>query len=324
MATLFDRVQSSLKNKPQPGGPQVGQQQIEKVLQTKGGQAGGGGGPAGSGLAAATAQQQAKSQMLQQRLAGVQAGEQMAEQARQQKVQTEQAKQKLATSEDLQTNRLRARDQIAAQERQAKESLARQKRTAQENMQIDAVQATATQRLRDLEANRQVALDDIFGEFERSNKALEDRKDAAELEQLGFELALSDRSYLDELNRLGRERQLTNDQMFKEEMNRVILEQNMADTIDEIGWSEQFNAQQRHWEEVLTHMGASEAIKLGQAAIKDEARRSMWTGAGDIASGVAKHGAKAGWFDSASDETGAGTATRPKGTITPGAGGPQP
>lgn len=297
MASLMDRINQGLTSTPTPTqGP--GQRQIESVLRAKGGKAGGGAAaPAATGLQAETAQQQAQTQLQQGRLAGALAGAQLREGEQAIAEQKELGEKELASKGKMARAQMQAESALAAQQRQAREEMARAERSADENMKLDQMEARATQRLRELETQRDVAFDDLFAEFDRSNKELAFRKDAAELEQLGFDLALSDRSYLDELNRIGRERMLTNDLQFAQESARITLGDNLEATLEEIDFLKDFNGDRRTYEAELQRMGIDGAMKIIQSATQAANQRALMEGVGELAGAGIEYGDQEGWFD---------------------------
>jgi hypothetical protein len=271
---LFDEISKRLASSEPAGGPQVGQSQIEDVLRAKKGRAGGPAGPAASGLAAQAVEQQPDA--LQGRLAGAQLGAAAEAQKSQQRLQ----QRGLEQQAQLGREQLASQAQITHDQLKAGEEQARLRRTAEENMKLDQIQQGATSKLRELTSQRGLALDEMFSQFRQSSQELEFRKDAAELEQLGFTLAMSDRSYLDELNRVGRERQLANDLRFREELANLTFGASTAALADDLGFMEDLNASQRIWERELTNLSAGDKLDLARAMIQDQGRRDVWTGAG--------------------------------------------
>jgi hypothetical protein len=274
---LFDEISKRLASTERAGGPQVGQSQIEDVLRAKKGRAAGPQGPAATGLAAQATEQQPDA--LAGRLAGAQLGAAAEAQKAQQGIQARGLEQQA----QLGREQLATQGQITHDQLKASEEQARSRRTAEENMKLDSIQNTATQKLRELTSQRGLALDDMFQGFRQSNQELAFRKDAAELEQLGFTLAMSDRAYLDELNRVGRERQLTNDLRFREEMANLTFGAETAALADDLGFMEELNASNRIWEKELTKLSSGDKLDLARAMIQDSNRRQMWTGVGNIA-----------------------------------------
>lgn len=306
MPSLFETISARLQQTPDARSPEVDQEQIQRALRAKGGQAGMGGGPAASRLQEASAQQQAQAGLRQGAFAGGMAAAQLTEQARAQEAQAGMARRGLETEERMAMSGIRADEQRAAGQRQAAEEQARSKRTAEENMRLDAMEAQSVNKLRELEASRQVTLDDIFGQFQAENKLLADRRDAADLEQLGFQLAMSDRAYMDELNRIGRERRLQNDQSFEMEMRNIIFGDDLAGLLEDMNYAVGSNAQQREWEKNLANMSAEHAREIANSAIQAQAKRQAIEGIANITGkAAAGYGERTGSTPTASSAGGA-------------------
>lgn len=299
MASIFDQISKRLKGRDaQPGGPQIGRSQIQKAIQAKGGQVAGGVGPRASGIAADVTRDRTRAAAGQQQASGAMAAGQLQQQARTQAAQMAGAQRELQQRGQLARQDLVGRESISAAQRQAAEADAAAKRTAQEEMQQQQLESAYTTRLRQLEAQRDIALNDLFGEFGRSQQDLENRKDAAELEQMAHVMALSDRQYLDELDRIGKERNLRSDMAFREETARTVLGESTKNLMDDLEWTADFNAQQRDWERQLTQMSAGQAIELARSQIADSNRRAVVAGVGKILQAGTSYAVGEGLFDS--------------------------
>lgn len=297
MASLFDKISQNLSAQPQASGPQVGQSQIADVLRAKGGRVQAGGStPTASSLTADTAAQQAQSQLQQQSFQGAMAGAQLKEQAAQQAAQQKLGQKGVESQTRIARGDMQAVDQIASANRQAEEERARASRSAEENMKLDAMEAGMVNQLRSLETRREVALDDIFAEFNQSNESLELRKDQAELEQLGFQLALSDRSYLDTLDRIGREQRLSSDLQFQEESIRLILGEDFQEYLQTSNFERAFNGTKRDWERQLAEINLDDALDMARASMRESQNRQMAEGLGNLMTAGGQFGAQQGWF----------------------------
>lgn len=295
MATLMDRINKGMTDTPtQATTSQAG---IEKILKAKSGKAGGGASvPAASSLAAETATAQAQSELRQGAFRGALAGAEMQQKSEQISEQKKLGEQALESKGRMAKERMQAESKIAADQRRAREEQARTQRTAEENMRMDAMEASATQRLRDLATQRDLTIDNIFADFDRSNKELALRKDAAELEQLGFDLAMSDRAYMDELNRVGRERLLSNELQFSEESARITLGDQLEATLQRLDWARDFNGDRRNWEQKLGQMTIQNALDLYEAQVEAANQRAFIEGATGALQAGYQYGAKEGYF----------------------------
>lgn len=287
MASLLDRIQQVGQQGVQPS--QAG---IEKIVRERGGKAKATTGPAATGLAeqaAITAGKQAlQEQSFAERLQAAQlrgqeqaAGEELA--LGQQKL----AQQRQMTEQQMAAQAAGRREELAAGEEEA-----RQRLQAGEARNIQAINAKAEQSLRDLAASRNIALDDIFSQFEASALELEDRRDAAQLEQLAFQMAMQDKAYLQELENVGRTRQLQNDLAMEEEMLRLTFGSNMASMLSEREFQAGYNADQRQFSKDLAQINIDMAIDLAKAATRDEQLRQQYQAIGTAGAETIKFLAK--------------------------------
>ena len=151
---------------------------------------------------------------------------------------------------------------------------------------------------RQLASDKNVQLNDIFANFQRSNEELEFRKDGAELEEIAFNLAMADREYLDELSRIGQQRRLEDDVAFRQDLTRTALGDEMTETLKSIGFQEDLGQQRRDWEKILTQMGADFTVDLARSAIKQANTNAQWAAGGTIAGAGLDYAASSGAFDS--------------------------
>lgn len=284
MASLLDRIQQLNTTSPQPQ-----QQGIEQILRQKGGKIAPKSGPSSSNLGEQAAIGAGRSalgeQTFAERLSNVQARGKEQALAEQQQL----AQQQLSQQEQLSQQQLAAEVAGRRSEIQAEQDLAANKRIASSDKQIKQINATAEQRLRDLASQRNMQLDDIFAQYEFDTEELENRRDVADLEQKAFLMAMQDKKYLDELNIIGKQRQLQNDINFDKEMQRLIMGDNLNGLLEELDFKADRNATQRQYTQELARMDFETAIALSRAAIRDEAERSKYEAAGNIVSAIGNY-----------------------------------
>ena len=296
MSSLMDRINKGMTAQPSTSSG-IGQKQIADVLRAKSGKAGGGqSAPAADTILEDTAIRQSEDTLRQGSLQGALAGAGMREKEAEIAGRKELSEQQLKSKGKMAREGMQAESKMAAAQRNAREDMARNERSANENMKLDSMEASAAQRLRDLTTQREINLDNIFGEFDRSNKQLHQRRDQVELEQLGFDLAMSDRAYIDELNRIGRERLLTNDLQFSEESARITLGDNLEAVIQSLDWGRAFNGDARNWQEKLASIDLNAAMAMEASMVKGANEAAMYKGAGDAMSAGIKYGASEGYL----------------------------
>jgi hypothetical protein len=277
MASLLERIQQVGAEGPQPQ-----QKGIEKVLRQRGGRATRRRGPAatavGEQAAIGAGREALREQSFAERVAGVQArGREVALAEEQAAAERQLARQRQTQQEQLASEAALTREGIRAGEEEA-----RLRREAGTGAQIRNLNTRAEQTLRDLASQRNIQMDDIFAQFEASSAELEDRRDAAAMEQQAFLLAMQDRKYLEELDRIGKQRQLENDIAFDNEMQRIVMGENMDSLIKELKFKTGRAAKQRDFANQLAQIDIDSAIDLSRAAIRDEATRTKWQAAGTL------------------------------------------
>jgi len=139
--------------------------------------------------------------------------------------------------------------------------------------------------------------------FKRENVALEARRDAAQLEQLGHVLALQDKAYLDELNRIGERRKLYDKANWEKEKRSVIYGANLSRIMEDLGFRRGEDIKDRNFQEQMTRIDLDTALSMAVQAAKDANTTA-------IASSIISTGSKAfdtayskGMFDSTSSTT---------------------
>lgn len=286
MANLFDALQQHTSQ--MPGAPAPQQAQVQASLAAKTGKASTGGStPHASNIGETAAIEQSKAQGQQIGLQTATAANEVQNQstALDQQAATFQAGQQAQgreAAQGLATQNTATREQIAGK---ADNALAQT--AAQEGTQVASINANAEQKLKAWATERNISVDDIFADFEASDKELEQRRDAAQLEQAGFLMAMRDKSYVDEIQRVGQERGLQDELAFSEEVNRLTWGNELSDLLDKTSFQSAFNADQRTFERDLAQTDASWALKFAEAAIKDENNKAMIEGG----TGLVKAGA---------------------------------
>lgn len=261
--------------KPQP--PQDAQATLQTLYQAKTGKE-----AAAAPVASSVGQDVAKEQLATQQA-------QQQQQANLQTLGLEQAASAQASQLDQLRARLAAEKKLAEQQMAAKGAMARSALTGgearasaqlagQEENKINAVNAAYKNKLTDLATNRRLSVDDIFSQFQQSNQELELRKDNAQLEQLGFQAALANKSYLQEIDAIARQRGLENDLSFKKEYARLKSGEQMDSLIRQLGWKGIADADDRAFQEQLARMSVDQAISLANAQMAQSNKQAIASG----------------------------------------------
>jgi hypothetical protein len=255
------------------------QKQMQNVLQAKTGKAGGtGAGPNISAVGEQGVQSELNQQGQQQQLQGALAGQQLQQQ------QDVQKQQQALGQEELATGRRMAESEMATQSTLAREGLAGQaerQRTqldAQEQMKTNQMNSAFQQALAKLTAERNIQQDDLFANFRQSNKELEFREDAAEIQQRAMEMAMADQAYIDEIKAIGKIQGLEDDLTFKREYAKLVMGDNTDSMIKQLDWQTAFDADERTFNDKVGQMNIDQAIAVMDASIKDSNARAIGSG----------------------------------------------
>lgn len=287
MPSLLERIQQLKGQEPQP--QQAG---IENILAQKTGKARRRRGPTQTALAESqaitTGRQALREQTMAERLADLQL--RGAEEIQAEEQATRESA--LQQQERMQQQQLQAETTMRRAEMEAAEEQALTGIQRQQERKIKQMNNVAEMRLRDLASARNLALDDIFTQFEFSTAELEHRADAGRLEQLAFNLAMQDKRYLDELSQIGQQRQLENDIAFDKEMQRIVMEDNLNSLLEDIDFKAGRAVTNREYTRQLANIDIETAIDLAKSAIRDDMTRQKWTAVGNVASTAFEYAAK--------------------------------
>jgi hypothetical protein len=115
------------------------------------------------------------------------------------------------------------------------------------------------------------------------NKQLEFRKDAAQLDEKATMLALSDKQYLDELNRIGQQRNLEDNIAFNKELQASVFGNEMSKVMDQYGFQADQNVKERDLKKQLAQLSNGQIIEMANAAAKAANMQATYTAAGNVA-----------------------------------------
>ena len=246
-------------------------------------------GPATSSLAGQIAQQQAT--QAQQQLGTEQALQAagMAQDIQAQQEQLDLAAQEQALRRGQQQAGITAQTQMEGAQRQAQAEMSRTARSAQERQYLTNLTNQYANQLADLASQRGIVEQDLFSDFKQNVAQLSDAKAAAGLEQLSHALALSDRQYVDQLNRLGAERNLMDEIAFKREANELVFQNNLDILSDRLDKQRILNMDAREFKKEMAQMDINEAIRIAEQAAKAQATANILKGGIGVATSLSSY-----------------------------------
>jgi hypothetical protein len=270
MATLFDKLSQTTNQLPENN-----QSRIETLLAAK----------KGKTAAAPTGQSNIGEQVQQSQNAGAlqQGAMTTAIEGMGQNVQRQGLENKIQEAGQAQQQQFDLARQTATAEQArnlgtlaGQESLQNQELDAAKQRKLQGISAQSESSLRNLAAQSQMEVDDIFANFERSDKELAFRRDGAQLEQLGTLLALQDRKYTDELNRIGESRKLYDQKSWNEEKARIIYGSNLDALMNDLNFKRGEDITNRAFQDQLSQISIDQALAMADAAMKDSQQKAMW------------------------------------------------
>lgn len=309
MPTLFDALQQKLGQDSQPATlTGDNQTQIQQGLAAKTGKATtpGTGAPAASSVGQQTAQTAGQTQLDQTAQQGAQVGAQVGQAAQNEALRAKTAQTALKASVAQQKQSLATQNAAGLATTTQQGQLQEQQLQSDEQIKTTQLNAAADQKARELASNMSVSLDNIWRDFKQGEQDLAYRKDASQIEQVGFVLAMRDQSYVDELKRVGQERSLDDKISYQDEMTRVVLGDKMDMAIQQLGFKADLNADQRAWDIKLGQMNIDAAITIMNSEIQQQQQQQMISGVATAAVGVAKYAAGSSSSDTAETPTPAG------------------
>ena len=103
---------------------------------------------------------------------------------------------------------------------------------------------------------------------------------------------MQDKAYLEELDQIGRRRQLEDDAEYAKEAQRIVMGDNMSNLLSEMGFQTTQAATKRERAEEIAKMSIEDAMALVQANIQDANTRARWEAASSGVQAIAAHAAK--------------------------------
>lgn len=293
MASLFDQISQRMSGgETTPPGQPMGAQQIGAAVQAKTGKAAATPAPAGQAAALTAAQEAGAGAGRQQTVQGrtQAAGIQQAVGA--QTARAEQGAKKLEATRMMEEQRLKSQQMLQQQQVGAgvRESLT--KLSAQEQQRVTDINAKAAQALIQMASDRQINMDDMFASVQMSDKELSARRDAGLLEYQSHLLAMSDSTYMQEIARIGKQRNLYDQLEYKKDAEEIRLGTQLSSLIDDLGFKTKFYSDQREYEKQLAEIDIESAIRMAEATIRDEMTVASFKAAGEAGSAYAKYDSK--------------------------------
>lgn len=183
------------------------------------------------------------------------------------------------------------------QVRAAESEQARKERVQSEQLKLaeDAqLQSLNDQQLAQVESaldmKQQVAqrTEQLLNDLERSTDQLDFQKDAAKFEQVGFNLRMNNRKYIDSLNDAARRARLDDDARFREELLRATLDESRELLDSDLEFRRLMSADEREFTRELSNLSIEQALQYANAGIEQANRLGKYQSIGTLISGAAQ------------------------------------
>ena len=159
-------------------------------------------------------------------------------------------------------------EQVAQQmEQQAEQVQVREEAQESEERQYETQQLAAKL---EQDANYSAALDDQFNKYEQFSIDMDEAEEELALEELGFKLALKDKQYLANLDRMAKTANALDETAYKEEVSNVILGEDIKNFRDQILFQEKEQQLDLNNREDLAKIDINAALAAGSAALRED------------------------------------------------------
>lgn len=186
-----------------------------------------------------------------------------------------------------------ARQQVqdATEEQATKETIQSEQLRLSEEAQE---QAFSDQQLGQIEqamsAKQQVAqqTESILNSFERSQQQLDFQRDAAKLEQVGFNLRMNNKRYIDSLNRAGRTSRLEDAARFEEELKRAIFADQQELFNNDLDFRRMIDMDRNELARELSNISLDQAMEMSRMQTQQINQTAKYNSIGQVISGGAQ------------------------------------
>lgn len=258
---LYDDIQARLRTSKAKAPLEDDQAQVQAALAAKSGRATDAG-PRASSIGQNVAQAANATQAAQQGVANQVAAEGLATKAAGVEAEANTGAERLASQARQVQSALAAKAAQGAATRQTNATNF-QTQQAAESAGATANMTNAFRRASaDLAAERGTTEADLFQSFKQGNGELAQRKDAAKLEQAAQTLALSDKAYVDQLNRIGTTRRLQDETKFNRETGQLMIDKSLEALAGNLGFKSIMDQDDREFSEMLAGIDADTALDI--------------------------------------------------------------
>lgn len=167
------------------------------------------------------------------------------------------------------------------------EALAQQGRHEQMQLTLEERDSRMSNFLHKTAQERGIQLDNIFQQYKHSSLELEDREDAAELEQLAHIMALQDKEYANSLQQLWNQENLQDEVDFNAYITKQAFGDELVMLYDKLGFLKEMEKGKGDFTEHLAKIDLAAAAKIAKISASGEAAAQTISGAAQVGTSAA-------------------------------------
>lgn len=235
-------------------------------------------GPSAVSLQQQTVQQQVGAQEQAIATAAQEQARQQQEQLEQQQAEQAQAAKSIDLQKKEAERNILAKEQQAISQRQAKGEMAAKALTAREEQVISTLNNRFADSLANLASERDIATNDILGDLRMATADLQADQKLAIVHQLGFQLAMADKQYLQTISEIGRLQGLQDDINFKREADVLAFKGDLKILNQRFDMERLLNQDARDFHRAMEEMDIDTALRLADIAAQENNAKNFLEG----------------------------------------------
>ena len=171
-----------------------------------------------------------------------------------------------------------AQTQMSDSQRAAQEDATLSKLASNQSNASAQLSNTYANALADMASQRGITEQDIFSKSQMDQKSLDSEKFQSHLAQVAHVTALSDKKYVDAMQRIGQERNLRDDLAFEKEAMRLEFGNDYEILNQQFNMQELMNMDERAFKDEMANMDINTALSMAAQAAKEQQYMDMIKG----------------------------------------------
>lgn len=158
----------------------------------------------------------------------------------------------------------------------------------QQNRQFGVERKQLTQATEEQRQQMDLAISELSDDLRRNREQMTSEQKVANLEHIGFLMALQDSKYIHNLQMEGERQRLGDEQQFEKWMTSAALGDQMASLKSDLEWQELMNMEEADFLREMGNMDMDFAMQMSTAAAKEKAAQQVAAGSAAAIEGGAK------------------------------------